>query len=117
MLAVTVADAPAARAGTSAVAALVPPSVKFRSVALDALLPLLVTVAVRLMASDSTGAAGVCVMPVTLRSGLAAGVPITWNSATCAPGAPVLEANLSWMSAAAPETGMVTVLPVDGLNV
>jgi hypothetical protein len=81
------------------------------------LVPLLVTVAVRLMASDSTGAAGVLVMPVTLRSGLAAGVPITWNSAACPPGAPELDVNLSWMSAAAPVTGIVTVFPPAGLKV
>ena len=65
MLAVTVFDSPAARAGTSAVAALLPARMKSRSVALDALVPLLVTVAVRPTVSDSTGAAGVWVMPVT----------------------------------------------------
>jgi hypothetical protein len=54
---------------------------------------------------------------VTVRSGFGAGVPITWNSATCPLGAPVLAVKLSRTSAAVALTGMVTVLPVAGLKV
>src|SRR4029450_12349156 len=54
---------------------------------------------------------------VTVRSGFGAGLPITWNSATCPLGAPVFAVKLSRTSAAVALTGMVTVLPVAGLNV
>ena len=42
---------------------------------------------------------------------------MTWNSATWPLGAPVLAVKLSRTSAAVALTGMVTVLPVAGLNV
>ncbi len=69
------------------------------------------------MASVSMGEAGVAEMAVTVRSGSGAGVPMTWNSATCPPGAPELVVNFSWTSAAVTETGIVTVLPEPGSNV
>lgn len=52
-----------------------------------------------------------------MRSGPGAAVPTTWNSATWAPGAPVLEKKVSRRSAYLPLTGMVTAFcPADGLN-
>jgi hypothetical protein len=68
------------------------------------------------IASVSTGVAGVADRAVTVRSGFAAGVPMTWNSATCPPGAPVFAVKCSRMSAAVAATGTVTVLPDAGLN-
>jgi hypothetical protein len=47
-----------------------------------AAVPALRTVADSVTASVSTGEAGVNDMPVTVRSGFGAGLPITWNSAT-----------------------------------
>ena len=41
---------------------------------------------------------------------------MTWNSATCPPGAPVFEVIASRTSATVALTGMVTVLPVAGLK-
>jgi hypothetical protein len=54
-------------------------------------------------------------MSLIVRSGAGAGEPRTWNSATCAPGAPELAVNLNWTSAAVAETGIVTVFaPEEG---
>ncbi|MNW69752.1 hypothetical protein D3C74_488350 [compost metagenome] len=75
MLAVTTDCAPAAIAPTGLVVTVCPSSVKATSVAADALVPMFLTVAVRVMASDSSGDTGVAVTPVTVRSGLDAGVP------------------------------------------
>lgn len=82
MAALTWVEAPGARAAAVPVVTLVPPSRNSTLLAGAARVPALRTVAVRVMASDSTGAAGDAVMPVTWRSGLAAGAPSTWNSAT-----------------------------------
>src|SRR5690348_9847388 len=68
------------------------------------------------MASVSTGEAGVHDDAVTVRSGFGAGTPMTWNSATCPPGAPLLLVMLSPTSATRALTGMVTLLPVAGSN-
>src|SRR5690349_13793889 len=83
----------------------------------EAAVPAFLTVADSVTASVSTGEAGVHDEPVTVRSGFGAGVPYTWNSATCPPGAPLLPVIDSSTSATRPGTGMVTLLPVDGLNV
>ncbi len=80
-------------------------------------MPAFLTVAERVTASVSTGEAGVEVRFATVRSGLADGVPNTWNSATCPPGAPELAVNCSRTSAARPVTGTVTELPVAGSKV
>jgi hypothetical protein len=85
-------------------------------VGVDARVPALRTVAVRVIGSVSTGDAGAVVRAVTVRSGLAAGTPMTWSSATCPPGAPVLAVNRSRTSVAVAVSAMVAVLPVDGLN-
>ncbi|MNN75277.1 hypothetical protein D3C81_1915690 [compost metagenome] len=58
---------------------------------MEAAVPVFLTAAVNVIASVSTGAAGVHDIAVTVRSGLAAGVPIIWNSATC----PALEPELA----------------------
>lgn len=78
--------------------------------------PTFLTVAASVTASVSTGLAGVAVVPVTVRSGFGAGVPITWNSATWPPPAPELAVIRSWTSAAVAPTGMATVLPEAGSN-
>ena len=78
--------------------------------------PALRTVPDRVTASDSTGAAGDALTAVTCRSGLGAGLPSTWNSATWPALEPVLEVNFSWTSATRAFTGMVTALPVAGLK-
>lgn len=109
--ALTVRCAPASRAGTSAVATLVSPSRTATLPAGASAAPLLRTVADTVISSDSTGEPGDAVSPVTSRSGLGAGVPMTWNSATCPAVAPVLEVNFSWTSAARSPTGIVTLLP------
>ncbi len=114
---VTVREAPAASAGTSAVPAFSPPRRKARSVAAAASVPELVTVAVRSIRSDSTGSAGVWVILVTSRSGLGAGTPCTSNSASWPAGAPELAVNFSCTSAKRPSTGMVTVFCEDGAKV
>ena len=62
-------------------------------------MPALRTVAERVTASVSTGAAGEDDMPVTVRSGFGAGSPMTWNSATWPLGAPVLAVKLRRTSA------------------
>src|SRR6266496_4470190 len=72
------------------------------------------TVAEAVIASVSTGDAGLHEDPVTVRSGFGAGVPMTWNSATCPPGAPLLLVMLSPTRAV---TGIVTLFPVAGSNV
>ncbi len=80
-------------------------------VAPEATAPALRTTADSVTASVSTGALGDQEAPVIVRSGLGAGTPMTWNSATCPAGAPVLEVIRSWTSAsAAPPTGIVTML-------
>jgi hypothetical protein len=76
--------------------------------------PALRTVADSVTGSVSTGADGENVTAGTMRSGLGAAVPSTWNSATCPLGAPVLAVNDSRTSAAVPLTGTVTVLPDAG---
>ncbi|MNL89022.1 hypothetical protein D3C87_2191000 [compost metagenome] len=53
--------------------------------------PVFLTAAVNVTASVSTGADGDHDIDVTVKSGLAAGVPIIWNSATC----PALEPELA----------------------
>src|SRR5690349_7888073 len=68
------------------------------------------------MVSVSTGAVGVQETPETVRSGVGAGTPITWSSATWPAGAPVLAVKFSRTSATRALTGIVTVLPVDGLK-
>ena len=75
------------------------------------------TVADNVTGSVSTGDTGVNDEPVMVRSGFGAGVPNTWNSATWPPGAPVLLVMDSSTSATRAVTGMVTLLPVAGLNV
>src|SRR6266702_2624385 len=76
------------------------------------------TVADNVTGSVSTGEVGENDDAVTVRSGLGAGVPNTWNSATWPPGAPVLLVMDSSTSASRPVTGMVTLLPfVAGLKV
>ena len=80
-------------------------------------MPAFLTVADSVTASVSVGAAGVEDSPVTVRSGLGAGLPKIWNSATCPPGAPELAVNRSRTSAAVAVTGMVTVFPVAGSKV
>ncbi|CAO0827416.1 hypothetical protein SMICM17S_05594 [Streptomyces microflavus] len=116
MAALTWVEAPTARAPTLPVATLEPPSRNSTLLAGAASAPALRTVAVRVMVSDSTGAAGAAVMPVTWRSGLAAGAPSTWNSATWPAPEPLLAVNFSWTSATRAATGMVTVLPLAGLK-
>lgn len=106
--------APAARAPTEAVATLEPPSSRSTLVAADATAPLLRTVAPRVIVSDSTGAEGEAVTPVTSRSGFGAGTPITWNSATWPADEPELAVNFSCTSATRPETGTVTLFPPAG---
>lgn len=81
MEALTWVEAPDARAPTEAVATLVEPR-RSSTLLARAASAALRTVAVRVTSSVSTGAAGAAVMPVTWRSGLAAGAPRTWNSAT-----------------------------------
>lgn len=78
----TWAEAPAARAPTEAVATLDPPSSKSSFPAGEETAPELRTVADRVTGSDSTGAEGEAATAVTCRSGLGAGAPNTWNSAT-----------------------------------
>ncbi|GAA3314750.1 hypothetical protein GCM10020219_029610 [Nonomuraea dietziae] len=112
----TVAEAPAGSAPTLAVPTLVVPRWKVTSVAPEAWVPAFLTVADRVMASLSTGAPGDTVMPVIVRSGLGAGTPTTWNSATCPFGAPVLAVKDRRTSATLPLTGIVTVLPLEGLK-
>ena len=80
-------------------------------------MPALRTVADRVIGLVSTGEAGLAVTPVMVRSGLGAGVPITWNSATWPPGAPELAVKRSCTSAAVAVSGIVTVLLEAGLNV
>lgn len=84
--------------------------------AVDAAVPMLRTVAERVIGSVSTGAAGADDRLVTVRSGFGAGVPITWNSATWPLDEPELAVNCSRTSAAVAVTGMVTVLLLAGLN-
>lgn len=108
--------APAARAPTAAVATLVPPRRSATALAGAVASPLLRTVAVRVISSDSTGDAGEAVSAVTSRSGLGAAVPITWNSAICPAGAPVLEVKRNCTSATRAVTGTVTLLPLAGLK-
>ncbi len=79
--------------------------------------PILRTVADSVIGSLSTGSAGAAVTPVTTRSGLGAGRPITWNSATCPAGAPELAVIRSWASATRAPTGTVTVFPAAGSKV
>jgi hypothetical protein len=105
---VTVVDAPAASAPTFAFPTTVPPRLTFTVVAPDAEEPAFRTVAETAIWLVSVGFCGVQDVPVTTRSGFGAGVPITWNSATCPPGAPLLAKNCSRTSAARPLTGMVT---------
>ncbi len=116
MPAVTSVEAPGARVPTEAVATSEPPSSKSSLLAGAATAPVLRTVAVRVMSSDSTGAAGAALTAETWRFGLGAGVPSTWNSATCPAPDPVLEVNFSWTSATRAVTGMVTVFPLAGSN-
>ncbi len=111
MEALTVSSAPALRAPTSAVATLLPPRRRATRPAGASAAPLLRTVADTVISSDSTGEAGEVVSPVTSRSGLGAGVPITWNSAICPAVAPLLAVNLSWTSATRSPTGIDTLLP------
>src|SRR3979411_2523866 len=76
------------------------------------------TVADNVIGSVSTGDVGANDDVGMVRSGLGAGVPNTWNSATWPPGAPVLLVMDSSTSATRAVTGMVTLLLfVDGLNV
>jgi hypothetical protein len=77
-----VVDAPAASAPTGALPTTVPPRLTFTVVAPAFAVPALRTVADRLIWLASVGLAGVHVMPVTVRSGLGAATPSTWNSAT-----------------------------------
>ncbi len=86
-------------------------------VAPAAAVPVFFTVADTVTGSVSTGVVGDHEEEVSVRSGFGAGTPMTWNSATCPPGAPVLEVMESSTSATRALTGMVTVLPVAGLNV
>jgi hypothetical protein len=95
----TVAVAPAARAPTGALPATTPSRLTSSVVAPAGAVPALRTVAFTVTASLSEGEAGDHVSSVSVRSGLGAAVPMTWNSATCPPGAPVLPENLSCMSA------------------
>src|SRR5882757_6828239 len=78
---------------------------------------MLATVADAVTGSVSIGADGDHEEALTVRSGFGAGVPITWNSATWPPGAPLLVVMLSSTSATVALTGMVTVLPVLGSKV
>lgn len=116
MVALTTVCAPAARAPTAAEPTFVPPRRKARVLAAEAAGPLLRTVADSVIGSDSTGAAGAAVRPVTSRSGLGAATPMTWNSAICPADEPVLEVNLSWTSATRASTGTVTVFWLAGLK-
>jgi hypothetical protein len=79
--------------------------------------PALRTVADSVTGSVSTGDAGLHDTAVTVRSGLGAGVPSTWNSATWPPGAAELALKISRTSATVALTAMVTALPLAGLNV
>lgn len=117
MFAVTVAEAPAARAPTEAEPTFVPLSRRSTVLAGAASAPALRTVADTVIASDSTGDAGLALTAVTWRSGLGAGSPRIWNSATWPAPEPVLELNFSWTSATRAPTGMVTELPVPGVKV
>ncbi len=55
--------------------------------------------------------AGDAEMALTVRSGLGAGVPITWNSATWPLEDPLLAVKVSRTSATFALAGIVTVLP------
>ncbi len=94
-----------------------PARLKSTVVAAAAAVPLFFTVADNEIALVSFGDAGVQVVAVTTRSGLGAGVPTTWSSATCAPGAPLLAVKRSRRSATRPVTGIVTVFCEAGVNV
>jgi hypothetical protein len=80
----------------------------------EALVPMFFTVALSVIGSVSTGAAGEAVSPVTVRSGFGPGTPMTWSSATWPPPAPELLLKISRTSATRAVTGMVTVLPEAG---
>lgn len=113
----TVAEAPAASAGTGAEPATAPSRLTWTVVAGAAAVPALRTVALTVTLSVSDGEDGVQVRSVTVRSGFGAAVPTTWNSATWPPGAPVLEKKVRRRSAYRPVTGIVTVFcPEDGLK-
>lgn len=101
-------EAPGARAPTAALPATIPPTLTFTVVAGEAAVPMLRTVAFTRTGSVSTGEVGVHDSAVTVRSGLGAGVPMTWSSATWPPGAPLLLEKASWRSAARPLTGIRT---------
>ncbi len=86
--------------------------------ATDAAVPAFLTVADTVIALVSIGEVGVHERFVTVRSGFGAGTPMTWNSATCPPGAPVLAANFSWTSATVAAKSIFTELPPEaGLKV
>ena len=80
-------------------------------VAADARLPVLVTVAESVRTAVSTGAAGLAVTLVMVRSGFGAGMPVTSNVDTWPLPAPVLAVNTTRTSVAEPVTGKVTLLP------
>lgn len=94
----TVEEAPAASVPTCAEPAAAPSRLTFTDVAGEVALPALRTVALTSTASVSDGEAGAQVRSVIVRSGLGAGAPITWNSATCAPKPLELEKNFSCTS-------------------
>ena len=77
--------------------------------ATEAAVPALLMTAEAVTLSVSTGADGVQEELVGVRSGFGAGVPKTWNSAACPPGAPLLLVMDSSTSATRALTGMVTV--------
>ena len=115
---VRVVCAPAASAGTVTLPTDAPPSATDAVVAAEAPVPALRTVAtteIGVVGETSIG----FVVSATWRSGPTGGgvlVPNTWSSATCALDEPVFAVNTSRTSVASPETGIVTVLPLDGLN-
>jgi hypothetical protein len=76
----------------------------------------LFTVARTVIVSVSTGEVGVHDTLDSVRSGFGAGTPITWSSATCPAGAPVLPVKFSRTSATRALTGIVTLFPLAGLK-
>lgn len=95
----TVADAPASSAPTSALPETEPPTPTSTVVAAEGADLMLRTVAWTVTASRSLGCAGSHVRADTVRSGLGAAVPLTWNSAIWAPYPEVLEWIFSCRSA------------------
>ena len=117
-LTVIVVCAPAASAGTFAVPTFVPPIATTAVVAAEPAVPEFRTVAPTEIACVGVTAIGF-VVSATWRSGLVGtGVvlPNTCSSATWALEDPVFAVNTSRTSVADPVTGIVTVLPDDGLN-